>query len=76
MHDHFVLLKRRRELDDKSALLLDGWTQNFPLLAEAYRLKEEFFGIYDAHHGMRHSCATMLGAKAFLQNCVSISSLF
>ena len=48
MHDRFVLLKRSRELDDKSALLLDGWTRNFPLLAEAYRLKEEFFEIYDA----------------------------
>jgi transposase len=48
MHDRFVLLKRERDLNDKEALLLDGWTKNYPELGEAYRLKEQFFGIYDA----------------------------
>lgn len=48
MHDRFVLLKRTAELTDQEALLLDGWIKNYPLLGEAYRLKEAFFGIYDA----------------------------
>lgn len=48
MHDRFVLLKRERELNDKEALLLSGWTRNYPEIGQAHRLKEEFFGIYDA----------------------------
>ncbi len=48
MHDRFVLLKRASELNDRERLLLDGWIRNYPLLGESYRLKEEFFGIYDA----------------------------
>ena len=48
MHDRLVLLKRTAELTDQEALLLDGWCKNYPLLGEAYRLKEAFFGIYDA----------------------------
>jgi hypothetical protein len=28
--------------------LLDGWRKNYPLLNEAYHLKESFYGIYDA----------------------------
>lgn len=48
MHDRFVLLKRQSELTDQEALLLDGWCKNYPLLGEAYRIKEAFFGIYDA----------------------------
>lgn len=48
MHDRFVLLKRERDLDDKGRLLLSGWVKNYPELGAAYRLKEDFFGIYDA----------------------------
>jgi transposase len=48
MHDRFVLLKRERDLTDKERFNLDGWVQNYPLLGEAYRLKEAFYGIYDA----------------------------
>ena len=48
MHDRFVLLKRESELADKEALLLSGWANNFPTLGLAYRLKEDFFKIYDA----------------------------
>ncbi|GAB1387465.1 ISL3 family transposase [Melaminivora sp.] len=48
MHDRFVLLKRERDLNDKERLNLDGWTKNYPELGEAYRFKEQFFGIYDA----------------------------
>ena len=48
MHDRFVLLKRERDLNDREALLLSGWIKNYQELGEAYRLKEQFFGIYDA----------------------------
>lgn len=48
MHDRYVLLRRRQDLTDEQFLLLDGWIRNYPLLGEAYRLKEEFFGIYEA----------------------------
>lgn len=48
MHDRYVLLRRRADLTDEQFLLLDGWIKNYPMLGEAYRLKEEFFGIYDA----------------------------
>lgn len=47
MHDRFVLLKRERDLNDKERLLLDGWTANYPDLGVAYRLKEDFYGIYE-----------------------------
>ena len=42
------MLKREVDLTDKEALLLSGWANNFPTLALAYRLKEDFFKIYDA----------------------------
>ena len=48
MHDRFVLLKRERDLSDKEALLLSGWVKNYPEIGLAHRLKEDFFGIYDA----------------------------
>lgn len=48
MHDRFVLLKRERDLNDKEILNLDGWTKNYQTLGEAYRLKEDFYGIYEA----------------------------
>lgn len=34
-------------LTDQERLLTEGWTLNCPLLGEAYRLKEAFYGIYD-----------------------------
>jgi transposase len=48
MHDRFVLLKRQRDLTDKEAFNLDGWTKNYPVLGEAYRLKEAFYSVYEA----------------------------
>lgn len=48
MHDRFVLLKRAHDLGDKERLLLSGWTKNYDVIGIAYRLKEAFFGIYDA----------------------------
>ncbi|WP_411887385.1 ISL3 family transposase [Hydrocarboniphaga effusa] len=48
MHDRFVMLKRKRDLCDEERLNLDGWTKNYPMLGEAYRLKEDFFEVYEA----------------------------
>ncbi len=42
MRDRFVLLKRERDLTDQE-LLMKGWTLNYPLLGDAYRLKEAFY---------------------------------
>ena len=50
LHDRFVLLKRQRDLTDKEAFNLDGWTKNYPVLGEAYRLKERFCAVYEASH--------------------------
>lgn len=27
---------------------MDGWTKNYLLLGDAYRLKEAFYGVYDS----------------------------
>jgi transposase len=48
MHDRYVMLKREHDLNDKEILLLSGWLRNYPDLGMAYRLKEDFFEIYDA----------------------------
>lgn len=47
MHDRFVLLKRERNLNDQERLLMDGWTKNYPELGLTYRLKEDFYAIYE-----------------------------
>lgn len=47
-HDGFVLLKREHTLSDEERVSLDGWTKDYPALGEAYRLKEDFYGIYEA----------------------------
>jgi transposase len=52
MHDRFVLLKRERDLNDRERLLMDGWTKNYPELGLAYRLKEDFYGVYEASDPM------------------------
>jgi transposase len=48
MHDRFVLLKRESEVSDSEARKLSGWLNNYPELGQAYKLKEDFFRIYDA----------------------------
>lgn len=45
--DRFILLHRKRDLDDQDLFILDTWTKNFPELGQAYELKEEFFNIWD-----------------------------
>jgi transposase len=47
MHDRFILLRRPHDLTDEQKETMAGWFAVFPKLAEAYRLKEEFYGIYD-----------------------------
>lgn len=47
MHDRFVLLKRRHDLDSAEVLKLSGWSVNFPMLGTAYDAKEAFYGIWD-----------------------------
>ena len=47
-HDRFVLLNRERDLKDSEILLLSVCTKNYDELGLAYRLKQDFFGIYDA----------------------------
>ncbi len=48
MHDRFILLKREEKLEGLDRITLESWTKNYPALGEAYRAKEEFFGIYDS----------------------------
>jgi transposase len=47
MHDRFILLRRPRDLDDDQRKVMAGWFEQFPKLAEAYRLKEAFYGLWD-----------------------------
>jgi len=47
-HDRFVLLKRHRDLKPQEQLLVDVWRKKYPVLGEAYRLKEDFYSIYEA----------------------------
>jgi transposase len=46
--DLALFRKRERDLDDRERLLLSGWLNNIPELAEAHRLKEAYFDIYEA----------------------------
>ncbi|MDE2174624.1 MAG: ISL3 family transposase [Betaproteobacteria bacterium] len=46
--DLALFRKRERDLNDRERLLLSGWLNNIPELAEAYRLKEGYFDIYEA----------------------------
>jgi transposase len=48
MHDRFLLLRRPHDLDERETLVLEAWLKNFPRLETAYRLKETFYGIYEA----------------------------
>ncbi len=47
-HDRIVLQKRKSQLTDQESLMLSGWVENYPELGLAYRLKEDFFKIYDS----------------------------
>ncbi|MBN1890108.1 MAG: ISL3 family transposase [Thermoflexales bacterium] len=47
MHDRFILLRRKAELEPDKRLILDVWLDRFPALGAAYKLKEDFFDIWD-----------------------------
>lgn len=47
MHDRFLLLKRKKNLEPKDMIIMDSWLGFFPLLREAYELKEEIYEIWD-----------------------------
>lgn len=47
MHDRFILLRRPKDLNDDQRKVMAGWFEQFPVLAEAYRLKEAFYGLWD-----------------------------
>lgn len=44
---HKLFEKRRDDLTDEQYLTVSGWLNNFPLLAEAYDLKERLYLIYE-----------------------------
>lgn len=48
MHDRFIMLKRRKDLDMRQAIMLDAWCQQLPLLGKAYEAKEAFYDLFDA----------------------------
>ena len=57
MHDRFVLLKRERELNEKERALLADWTAKYADLGIAYRLKEDFFTIYESSQSKEEALA-------------------
>lgn len=48
MRDRFVLLKRAKDLSDDEHLKLSSWVAAYPLLGQAYKLKEDFYAVYEA----------------------------
>ena len=47
--DRKLLTMRQRDLNDEQHLAVSGWLRTFPLLGEAYDLKERYYRIYDAN---------------------------
>lgn len=47
MSDRIVTRKRDRDLDDEERHSLEAWSKIYPVLGEAYRLKEGFCAIYE-----------------------------
>jgi transposase len=47
MHDRFILLRRKKDLEPDKKLILDVWLGQFPQLQTAYDLKESFFTIWE-----------------------------
>jgi transposase len=46
MHDRFILLRRNKDLKPEQKETLGQWSEMFPLLAEAYKLKEDFYDLW------------------------------
>lgn len=65
MRDRYVLLTRRKDLTDfDDQIKLQVWTKNFPLLGQAYELKERFYDIYEAE--------SINNAYKLYQNCLTM----
>lgn len=47
MHDRFILLRRAADLTDEQRTTMAGWFEMFPKLADAYRLKEAFYDLWN-----------------------------
>ncbi len=47
-NDRFLLYKREHTLSDQNKFIIDYWLGKYELLSKAYKLKEEFYKIYDA----------------------------
>jgi transposase len=47
MNDRFILLKRHDQLIGMQSMLLEAWLNDYPILKDAYDLKEDFFGLWD-----------------------------
>ena len=48
MHDIYLLLHRKKDLEPFQLLVLEAWTKNLPELGTAYELKEAYFDLWDA----------------------------
>lgn len=48
-NDRFLLLKRKSMLSVQESFIVSYWENNYPMLAKMYRLKEQFFDIYEAN---------------------------
>jgi transposase len=46
MHDRFILLRRNKDLKPEQRETLEQWSQMFPTLATAYKLKEDFYDLW------------------------------
>jgi transposase len=46
-NERYVLLKRRHDLTVHETINMEAWTKSFPILGEAYELKEAFYSIWD-----------------------------
>jgi transposase len=47
-NDRSILTRRHHELEESEKSTLEGWAKEFPLLGQAYALKEGLYNIYDA----------------------------
>jgi transposase len=46
-NDRSILTRRHHELEGFEKIILEGWTKAFPVLGQAYALKEGLYNIYD-----------------------------
>lgn len=45
--ERYALLKRRRDLNMKEQIFMQAWCEQFPVLGIAYKLKEDFYAIWE-----------------------------